>query len=444
MNDHRPPVIKSFGTVLSDHPQVGKFRTQLGVVKRKVIPPLPEEFYGNIVWEQYLSPIQNQGACGSCWSQATVGMLTDRFSIFSLNQVHRTLSSYQPLICESVISTRPSSNSDVVSQVNLQAHSSRACAGNTIQNALEYLYVYGTTSYSCFNRSDLEKKGYKSDIFYESPEDLPKCEDIMTRDYDTCINGFFAARYYRSLIYYAINNDPNDIKYEIWKFGPIVSGFMVYDDFTSSDYDGTTIYMGPKQGAIPQGGHAVRILGWGREKIDDVDVEFWVIANSWGPNWGDGGIFRMKIGIKECQLEDNCFGLIPDIPTLDLSKLDFEIVSDIPRDLIEKRSMFAIDNESGLSYSAIRKILKGVLTGNLTELFDIQKLPDYRKFIASNVPLYPPTWPPYFEPISIRNNPFYATLQRTQQRNVAISIGVTWLSFLIIGFLLRYFLYRKK
>jgi len=447
MRSNRPPVIKSFATVLSDHPQVNKLRTQLGTVKRNVIPPLPESFYGNIVWEQYLSPIQNQGKCGSCWSQASVGVLSDRFAIFSLNQVHKSMSSYQPLICSSVISSNPPKNPDVLSQINLQAHTSKACSGNQIQTALEYLYVYGTTSYACFNRSELDKKGYKSDLLYESPSDLPKCEELMTPDYDTCVNGLVAARYYRALTYYALNNDPQDIKYEIWKYGPVVTAFMVYDDFLSG-YDGTTIYMGPKEGSAAQGGHAVRILGWGREKVDNVDVDFWVIANSWGPNWGDGGIFRMKIGIKgdaAYQIENNCFGLIPDIPTLDLSKLDLEIISDIPRELINERSMFSVDNESGFTYSGIRKTLRGELYGDLTELFDVPNLPNYNKFIASNVPLYPPIWPSSrFEDMNINTNASFARIKRKQQRKDMIYMGSTLLLSVLIGVLLRYFLYRKK
>lgn len=41
--------------------------------------------------------------------------------------------------------------------------------------------------------------------------------------------------------------------------------------------------------------HAVTIVGYGNLK-DNVDCEgFWLIKNSWGPNWGDSGFFKLCI-----------------------------------------------------------------------------------------------------------------------------------------------------
>jgi len=33
-----------------------------------------------------------------------------------------------------------------------------------------------------------------------------------------------------------------------------------------------------------EGGHAVKIVGWG---MDQYAGEYWIVANSWGPNWGE-------------------------------------------------------------------------------------------------------------------------------------------------------------
>lgn len=51
----------------------------------------------------------------------------------------------------------------------------------------------------------------------------------------------------------------------------------VYADF--EDYD-TGIYTHVTGG--PVGGHAVKIVGWGKSG----DTEYWKIANSWNPYWG--------------------------------------------------------------------------------------------------------------------------------------------------------------
>jgi len=38
------------------------------------------------------------------------------------------------------------------------------------------------------------------------------------------------------------------------------------------------------------GGHAVKIVGWGKEGTQF----YWIVQNSWGPTWGEDGFFRLK------------------------------------------------------------------------------------------------------------------------------------------------------
>ena len=50
-----------------------------------------------------------------------------------------------------------------------------------------------------------------------------------------------------------------------------------------------------------KGGHAIRIVGWGVEG----GVDYWKIANSWNPFWGEKGYFRIVRGTDECGIEDD-------------------------------------------------------------------------------------------------------------------------------------------
>ena len=61
------------------------------IKKFNIFPNLPEIFDGRKVWGEYLSPILNQGKCGSCWAFATTATLADRFNILSQGKIKITL-----------------------------------------------------------------------------------------------------------------------------------------------------------------------------------------------------------------------------------------------------------------------------------------------------------------------------------------------------------------
>merc|ERR1740138_518705 len=75
--------------------------------------------------------------------------------------------------------------------------------------------------------------------------------------------------------------------------GPVETAFTVYMDFANYV---SGIYHHVSGGM--EGGHAVRIVGWGVEG----GVKYWKVANSWNPHWGEKGYFRIKMG--ECGIDD--------------------------------------------------------------------------------------------------------------------------------------------
>lgn len=69
--------------------------------------------------------------------------------------------------------------------------------------------------------------------------------------------------------------------------GPVETAFTVYTDF--EDYAGG-VYKHVSGGYA--GGHAVKIVGWGVDNGEN----YWKIANSWNPYWGEKGFFRIAFG----------------------------------------------------------------------------------------------------------------------------------------------------
>jgi len=94
------------------------------------------------------------------------------------------------------------------------------------------------------------------------------------------------------------------IQTEIMKNGPVEADFTVYADFPSYK---SGVYQ--KHSDQVLGGHAIRILGWGTE----AGVPYWLVANSWNPDWGDKGYFKIVRGTDECGIEDDINAGLPKV-----------------------------------------------------------------------------------------------------------------------------------
>jgi hypothetical protein len=98
------------------------------------------------------------------------------------------------------------------------------------------------------------------------------------------------------------------IKRHIYLKGPVIGGFHVFNNFFRDDFAETNqIYvetssyrgvLGVDYNDVQKswaGSHAVVIVGWGREKVQDEDVDYWIARNSWGVSWGTGGYFKIAM-----------------------------------------------------------------------------------------------------------------------------------------------------
>jgi cathepsin B len=204
-------------------------------------------------WPKCIHPIENQLQCGSCWAFTTSDVLSDRLCIASENRINVQLSVQDPISC---------------STLNF------ACNGGYLNRAISYLIIEGAVTSKCLPYT----AGYNV---------VEKCQKTCKSSVDI-YRKYYASSYRR--VQYA-----SQIKFELFNYGPVATGYLVYQDFMSYKsgiYKRTSDYL--------LGGHAVRIVGWGT----DGTTEYWVVANSWGRYWGENGFFRIAMN-HCCNFEYN-------------------------------------------------------------------------------------------------------------------------------------------
>ncbi|GKT36627.1 cathepsin B, partial [Aduncisulcus paluster] len=195
------------------------------------------------------------GQCGSCWAFGATEALADRCGIS--NGTFVELSPEYLVACDSTNS---------------------GCNGGNLDKAWAFLKKTGTVTDTCFPYAT---KTYDFGI-------APSCPS-------TCSDGT-AMTHYKASSYYNVRSTETAIENEIYSNGPVEAAFNVYEDFYSYE-SGVYVH---KTGSYV-GGHAIKILGWGTETLKP----YWLVANSWGSDWGETGYFKILRGSNECGIEGN-------------------------------------------------------------------------------------------------------------------------------------------
>ena len=298
--------------------------------------PVPDSFNGRETWGELLTPIADQGGCGSCWAFASTSSLADRFNIQSVGLMHVELSQTKLILCDwgglelSIDHPEEPRYLRKASKESAENLGHNACYGNTLMDACRYLYQIGTPTEECIPYDkilNLDAGSFEKVSAFKpnSPaaSQLPLCPTIAGPLGDMCSGAILdprtgqeigePERFYRCIHFYSLYGKKSEvgggeiqIRREIWKWGPVASGMKVYPDFYTFDAK-KEIYKWNGKG--PQvGGHAVEIMGWGEEK----GTKYWLIKNTWGTKWGDKGYFKMIRGVNDCEIEDNVMCMIPD------------------------------------------------------------------------------------------------------------------------------------
>jgi cathepsin B len=369
---------QAVGTILRNNPAVEKKAQTYRTVAPVTPPnPLPTNFDGTQVWGNLLTPIGDQGACGSCWAYSTSYALADRYAIFSLGQIKFIPSATELAECAHNFGSNIEKDWGNVPAL-------MAMDDDSLYDALEVLYDDGVPDINCFpNKFSSNGKQYDM-LKIEDPTTLPYCYTIEGIDFDTCADGVTAMKKYRSQTSYNIQSNETAIKTDIYRFGPIATGIQVFEDFMT--WSGTGIYTHPDTSSELVGGHAVSVVGWGEETQDGINVPYWLIRNSWGISWGMKGFFKMQRNLTDIQLEQNCCAMIPDAPGFTITVPDIIPLETIDDINIHKFTQHYIDPITGLYTSGLEKVATCALKSKALPYISPEiPLPVYEDFWAYQV-----------------------------------------------------------
>ena len=215
--------------------------------------PLPLSFDARNQWPHCYSigKIRNQYNCSSCWAHGVADTASDRFCVHTGIPLELSV---QDLECSHPYET--------------------ICHGGEPGIGFKFWKNIGLVPEVC--------KPYE-------PLDLNRNECVRFCKYNPHLGDYVKSKL-RAEDVYTVPNDSKNIKAELFFYGPIQASMPIYEDFMN-DYGlgySTGIYK-HSHGNL-KGFHAVRVIGYGVEN----GVDYWLVANSWGPEWGEGGYFRIE------------------------------------------------------------------------------------------------------------------------------------------------------
>jgi len=257
---------------------------------------IPESFDSETNWPhcaKVIGDIRDQSMCGCCWAFGGASAASDRLCISTNGSVAVPLSAQDVCFCSSF----------------------DGCDGGQITTPWNYIGRQGVVTGGQVGGSGPFGKGYCSDFslphcHHHGPQgsdpyppegskgcpqqSSPSCPRKCDADAAAPHNDFATDKYTFTGGTQMASGEQG-IQKAIMEGGPVETAFTVYTDFANY-VSGVYHHV---SGSV-EGGHAVRIVGWGV----DAGTKYWKVANSWNPYWGEKGYFRIKRGNSECGIED--------------------------------------------------------------------------------------------------------------------------------------------
>jgi len=237
------------------------------------------------------TPVKNQGMCGSCWAFASTSVLESHLAI--------NTNVLTELSVQQLVSCAPNPKS-CGGDGGCEGSTSVLAFENVMNHGMVTEWEYGYNSYRQGDEDSCRLETSQKDIEVFSKHEISMEQNLRRRDQDIVNAKHNTTNFYGGAIMGIegwISLPPNDYvatMNALAKLGPLVVSVACHPwlSYKAGVFPGADFSSPTSKRSDTDVNHMVVLEGYGTD--EETGEDYWLVRNSWGPNWGEGGYIRLK------------------------------------------------------------------------------------------------------------------------------------------------------